>query len=127
MKTFIKYLLVFAMLFLFPVLAFCQDGTGSFFDPAAFLGTLTALAASVTAVTEFLKRQIQTKGFIAQILSWIVAIALSALGWWLQVGMYVGVEWFWIFIYGLAGGLVSNGIFDTGIVKAIINIFKKKK
>lgn len=127
MKTFIKYLSVFAMLFLFPVLAFCQDGTGSFFDPAAFLGTLTALAASVAAVTEFLKSQLKTKGIISQLLSWIVAIALSGLGWWLQIGMYVGVEWFWIFIYGLAGGLISNGIFDTAIVTAIISIFKKKK
>lgn len=129
MKNLIKYLLSMLVLFLIPVSMFAIDvGTsnpGISFDPATWFVTLSAFVALVMAVTQFLKKAINFTGFLAKLLSWLVAIIAAAIGWWLQLGIFAGLTWYWGLIYALAAGLLANGVFDIGIVNAIITFIKQ--
>ena len=116
-------LLVAAML---PVAAFCQDGpTPPVFDPGAYYISLAALVSAVMTVTQFLKQVVVVKGTSAKLLSWGVALALSVIGYVMRLGVFEAVQWYWVLIYALSAGLVGNSIFDLGIVRGILSVFKK--
>jgi fatty acid desaturase len=99
-----------------PLLAFCQDGTGSAFDPSVYFVSVGSLAAAVIAVTEFIKSKITLGGWKSKAVSWLVSIILSASGWALKLGIFSGIEWYWMLLYAFSCGLIANGIFDTTII-----------
>lgn len=117
-----KRLLIFLMFCFLAIPVFASDG-GQIDIPQYFV-SLSVFAPLVVIITEFIKANIKIEN--NQLLSWIVSVLLSAVGWFLQLGMFAGVAWYWIFIYGLSSGLVANGIFDISIVQAILNLFKKE-
>ncbi len=128
MKKIIQFSMAFAVLMVFPVLAFSQEvgsAVVSGFDPSVFFVSLGALVGAVMTVTQFLKKQLPVSGFTTKFLSWIIALLLSGIGWYFQWGIFVGAEWYWIFAYALAAGLVGNSIFDIHIIKGIIKIFRE--
>ena len=118
MKKFLMMLLMFFLI----VPVFASDG-GSI-DVSQYFVSLSVLAPIIVLVTEFIKTNLKISN--SQIISWIVAVVLSGVGWLLKLGMFAGVEWYWILIYGFASGLVANGIFDITIIQGILNLFKKK-
>jgi hypothetical protein len=61
---------------------------------------------------------------LKQVISWLIAILLSFLGWALKWGMFVGIEWYMVIVYGFACGLVANGIFDIAFIKTILSFLK---
>jgi hypothetical protein len=40
------------------------------------------------------------------------------------MGIMTGLEWYYIFIYGLASGLIANGLYDWAWIKAILQLLK---
>lgn len=84
--------------------------------------SVPGLAALALIITEFLKVQLNLSGTINQYLAWVIALVISGAGYLLQLGIFIGVDWYFIFIYGLAAGLIANGLFDWNIVQAILNL-----
>ena len=55
-----------------------------------------------------------------QILVWVVAILLAALGNLVNLGFLSEATWMMTLLYGFGAGLAANGIFDITIVHALI-------
>lgn len=123
-----KKLLIFVMLMVgmvFPIMA--QDGTETVTSFIDYFATLTALAGLnvivVSAVLKFFKTE-PTK-LVKQLISIGTALILCTVGWFMQWGIFTGVEWWWILIYTIGVAFPSNGFFD--IIKALILSMSKKK
>ncbi|RKE02307.1 hypothetical protein [Marinifilum flexuosum] len=95
-------------------------------DIASYFATVPGLVSLVIIVTQFLKKLLKTEGVKTQILSWIIALALSCVGYFLQLGIFVGAAWYWIIIYAAAAGLIANGIATKHVVEAVLNLIKPK-
>lgn len=125
-----KKLWMIMLVILFPVMLMAQTVTGSTsFDFNAIFLTVAAFAAVLPLVVEFLKDKLNMQGLVAQIFSWVLGLILAMVGWWLQMGMFIDILWWQALLIGLGGSLVANGVFDTGIITAIlqaIGIIKKK-
>ena len=125
MKKFIVLLSMCLFVISLPIVACAQA-----FDPvqsvviADYFTSLAALSGAVLIVTQFLLKFIKIK--FDQYFSWLVAVLLSCAGWFLQLGIFDGLAWYWIIIYGVASGLVANGLFDIGVVNMILNYFLPK-
>ncbi len=92
----------------------------------AYFASLAALSAIVLPVTQFFKNILKSSGNWTKYLSWVVSIGLAFVGWWLNLGMFEGIKIVWVVVYGIAAGLVSNSVFDIGILQAILSVVKSK-
>lgn len=91
-----------------------------------YFASLAALAGLVVVITGYaiqLFKQPPTK-LIKQLISWGVSLLISLVGWLFQWGIFTGAEWYSIFAYGLAAGLVANGIFDVKMVQLALSWLK---
>lgn len=132
---------------LLPALAYCQDSAAALLDsvapltdslaaavdtvaavvaatPAAptstgIFGSLAGLAALVVPASAFVKRYLVTKA-PTQVLSWSLSVALaygaSALG----LGLFAATGPLGTLLYGLAGGLIANGVFDVQLTQSLL-------
>lgn len=110
---------------MFPVVAFC--GNGILTEPSGvevYFVSVAALAAVVLPLTNWLKNLFNLVGSWTVVLSWVVSVGLSFIGWWLNLGMFEGITIVWVLIYGVAVGMVSNSLFDIGIINAILSVLK---
>jgi|GEM_PF-4304165 len=82
--------------------------------------SIPALAALVLLLTPVLKKLSFLVNVNSQYISWGIAFLLSIVGWILNIGIYFNVEWMYIFIYGLASGLIANGLYDWQFIKSIL-------
>ena len=96
---------------------------------AESFGTFSGLAALnvviVNLITTYFKIK---KGWIKQVISWLIPIVISIIGFVLNIGLFESytslVEWQgWLYtvLTGLGIGLTSNGIFDISFVKNLLN------
>lgn len=116
-----------AVIMIAPMCLFAQGGDTGTIEPGTWFLTLGGFVAAVMAVTEFLKKYLfKTSGFASRFLSWIVAVALAFAGWFLQFGIFAGLQWYWALLYALAAGLAGNGIFDIGIISGLLSLVNKK-
>ena len=95
-------------------------------DFKVYFATLSGLVTAVILLTQVFKEFIGTIGIKTQYLSWFIAIVLSLAGYFLQLGIFYGMAWYWIPIYAASTGLIANGIATKDIVQAILNLFKPK-
>lgn len=116
------------MLISLPLLAAPQTPT----DPPGLLEilvnaftSLSVMAVAVVALTQLLLTVLKTKN--DQVWSWVVSLLLATLGWFLQLGVFTGLPWFWIPIYGAAAGLAANGLFDVPVINWLLSFLVKKK
>lgn len=86
---------------------------------AAFFASLGTLAAINPIVTGWISTHV-TGGKCVQVLSWVVAIALSYAAWGMKWGMFANFDAVWTGLFGLGAGLVSNGIADIKWVQAAL-------
>jgi hypothetical protein len=95
----------------------------------SIFGSLAAIIAVVPVITEALKKAFKADfGAWPQIISWLVSIALCMLGYFLNLGMFEGVQWYYALAAGFGCGLASNGVFDIELVQKILEaIFKTGK
>ena len=91
--------------------------------------SLGSLALVVPVIVQFIKRWIELESdFAKQLTAWIVAFGLVVLGKVLSLGFLVGIDWIETLLYGLALGLISNGVFDIAIIKSFLQtIFGLRK
>ena len=111
------------------VLVFGQDGLNlGDIDINALLTTLSGLAAgSVIISALFIKWFKATKSWVRQVISWLVPIALMVAGNLANLGFMAEFTWLMTFAYGLGAGLVSNGIFDIGVVQSLLVLLGLKE
>ena len=87
------------------------------------LSTVAGAAAAVLLITGWIKTAFKLEGMFARWVSWIVAISLSYIGWFLNLGLFEPVTWPVALVYGFGIGLVANGIFTSEVIKAILAYF----
>lgn len=97
----------------------------SFLGYFSSLGGLSALNVLVTDwIVKVCKVQ---KGWVKQLISWIVPVVLSVLGFCLGLGLFAGygaltawTGWVYTILTGFGVGLISNGLYDiSGVQKAL--------
>lgn len=86
---------------------------------SGLFGSLAGLAALVIPATGFVKKYLVTKA-PTQVLSWSLSVALaygaSALG----LGLFAATGPVGTLVYGLAGGLIANGLFDVQLTQTLL-------
>lgn len=128
MKNLIKYLISFLIfLLVLPAISMAQDvgvDTGLSFDPTTWFATLGTFVAAVIAATQVIKKSFKIEGAWAMIASWLISVALAAVGWLLQLGIFAGLQWYWGLVYALSAGLIANKVFELFTIEAIISFLK---
>lgn len=129
MKLSAKYFFTFLMfIILLSITSLAQtvsQSTAAFSDDyLTYFTSLAGLAALVLIITDWLKQLFNFALNYAQYVSWAVSIFLSLAAWFFQWGIFAGTEWWYILVYGISAGLLSNGLFDWDILKAILTFLK---
>ena len=117
-----KFLGLFVMLFVFVAMAFGQGGgiLGDI-DLNTVFASLAGVAAGSVFISALLIKWLKvTKAWVRQVVSWIAPVVLFVVGNLLNIGFMAEFTWLMTFVYGLGAGLVSNGIFDIELIKAIL-------
>lgn len=96
-------------------------------DLTLYFTSFGALAGLVIIITEFLKNLLKANTTWSQVISWGVSMLLVFIGNIFSLGAFVGLTPLWIAIYGIATGLVANGLFDINIIQAILEFIKLRK
>ena len=95
-------------------------------DPSLIFTTMAALSGAVLALTALLKKWLQTNDTLTIVVSGVISLIVSAVGYWLQAGIFAAVEWWYFIIYGLVAMAVANGLSTWEFIKAILILFKLK-
>lgn len=74
----------------------------------AALATWAGAFAAILLLTEKIKRILNLKGGGAVILSWVLSIPVSLIGFYFNIGIFAGVEWYVALIYALSFTLSAN-------------------
>jgi hypothetical protein len=87
---------------------------------------LGALAGAVLLLTSLLKKWFNSNGTITIILSAIVSFGLSTFGYFIGLGIFAGLSWIYILIYGTAAMLSANGLSSWAVISAVLTFLKLK-
>lgn len=127
------FLLVILMILTIPMIAQVDStavnpGEPFTFDFNAWVATLSSIAAAAVflgaGVIQIFKVTVK---IWKQVIVWLVSIALTALGNLFNIGFAAEFPWLTTIIYGLAAGLVANGLFDINTVQAVLTFLKLKE
>jgi hypothetical protein len=120
--------LVFLMLLSIPIIAQVVEPPANWLDLFANINKWLGSLAGIAAVTVFLAAAVntllKTKGFVKQLIAWILAIILLVAGNLVNMGFMAELSWLNTIIYGVAAGFIANGIFDVELVKLILQALK---
>lgn len=88
--------------------------------------SLAALIPLIVMITDFIIRWLKVEiASVKQMISWIVSVLLCLFAAWIDVGIFSGISIWETIIYAVGAGLVSNGIFDMGVVQMFLDfVFK---
>ena len=89
--------------------------------------SLAALVPLVVLVAAFINKKLNLSGFLKQFVAWVVSILLCFVGWYFNLGMFAGLVWWVVLVYGFAVGLAANGFFDIELIQAILKGLKLEK
>lgn len=113
LKFFVS-MLIFS--FMFIMAAFCGDPPVDVvidgFNPEVHFVSLAALVSAVLMGTQFFKKILGTVGGWTVVLSGVTSMLLSLVGWKMQWGIFLGIEFYWALAYGIIAALVANRVFD---------------
>ncbi len=116
MKKFLFAVMAILLVTCTAVVAQAPDPPGPINYADVFM-TFAAFSAAIPFIVEFLKKLIPIQG---QWLAWVVGLALSGIGWLLQLGIFAGLIWYQALIIGLFGALAAVGLFNTGLIVWIL-------
>jgi len=126
MKKHTKFLLA-VLLLLVPVAIFAQDvvpTTG--FDIMTLFTSFASFAAGVLVitglVTQYVIKNLSNLG--RSITSWVIAAIIGFIGWFLQLGIFAGIEWWNVLAIVVSFAAGSNVIYN---VEWIRNLFSRAK
>ena len=63
-------------------------------------------------ITELTKKQIVVSDKLKHALSWTVSIGVAFVYNFLDLGIFAGLKWYNVLVYGFIIGLISNGVFS---------------
>jgi len=89
-----------------------------------WLGSLVGIAAVTVFLAAEVNKLLKLEGFWKQLMAWIVAILLMVVGNLVNLGFMAELDWLHTIVYGIAAGFVSNGIFDLGFIKLVLQALK---
>lgn len=95
-------------------------------DLSEYFVSLGTVASAALLLTSLITKNIAQSTW-KQVISWAVAIALAFVGDYFELGIFAKTDLFWTIAYGIAAGLVSNGIFDIKWVQAVLTLIGFKK
>jgi len=96
-------------------------------DLSSYFGSLAALAGLVVVITGWVNTNgLNLSGWKAQVLSWVISIALAFVGSIKGVGLFAETTVLWTVLNGIGVGLVANGIFSIDLVKSLLEFIKAK-
>ena len=81
-----------------------------------------AVLIAVYAITNLIK---DTFPAAPQVLSWVVGIVLSMLGWFLELGIFFEMTWYFALVTGFFISLAANGIYDSGWIETAWQLLKQ--
>lgn len=88
--------------------------------------SLVALVPLVVLISDFLKRWLKIdKTWVKQVTAWVVSVLLCLVGMWFDLGMFETFKIGTTLAYGVAVGLVANGVFDVGFVQTLLDLILK--
>ena len=76
---------------------------------------------AVIAVVEAFKAWGNLSGLV-QIVSWGTGMVFAFAFWWLEFGIFAGIEWYITVVYGIAATLAANGIADSEWLSNLIGL-----
>lgn len=88
--------------------------------------TISIMAAIATVLSEYLSKLTKAEGFLAQLESWVVSVALVFVASFLGISVFATLGTLPLIVYGVLIGFVSNGLFDIPWVKAILDLIKAR-
>ena len=126
MKKFL--MLMFLALLSLPILAQVVEPPANWLDLFAninvWLGSLTGVAAVTVFIAAAANTLLKTTGIWKQIVAMVVSIILLGVGNLVNMGFMAELNLLHTIIYGLAGGLLANGIFDLGFLNVLLRLLK---
>lgn len=105
----------------------------------SMFATFVAFVSGCVFLTEAVNRMFKVSGGTAKlVVSWVVSLAMAAVGFWLQLGFLADCgavgEWQgWVkaLLVGVGCALCSNGLYDRSeiweLLEKIFSIFRKKQ
>ena len=100
-------------------------------DLSQYFVSLATIVPLAVLITEFLKLKLKIeKNWLKQVTAWVISVVLCLFGMWLNLGILADVTVIQAVVYGVATGLVANGIFDLNMVQTLLAFllsFLKKK
>ena len=92
-------------------------------DLSQYFVSLATIVPLAVLITEFLKLKLKIeKNWAKQVTAWVISVVLCLFGMWLNLGILSHVTFVQAVAYGIATGLVANGIFDLSIVQTLLNL-----
>jgi hypothetical protein len=94
----------------------------------SIFATFFALVAFIPIAVQFLRKLLipDIGGLWAQIFSWAVGIGITLAGWAFHLGFLDNLNIWMALLYGAGACLAANGIFDTGLISAVFDLFRRK-
>jgi hypothetical protein len=128
MKKFMKFLLA-TFLLMIPVAIFAQDvpvePTPSF-DIMSLFTSFLGFGAGVLVITglivKYILKNLSTLG--RSIASWVVATLVGFIGWFLQLGIFAGIEWYMVLVIVVSFATGSNIIYNVDWLRALLAMLK---
>ena len=115
---------LFLMLLSIPIIAQVIEPPVGWLDLFAgidkWLGSLAGIAAVTVFLAAAVNTLLKTKGFVKQLVAWIIAIILLVIGNLVNMGFMAELSWLNTIIYGIAAGFLANGIFDMPLILSIL-------
>ncbi len=129
MKKFMKFLLA-TFLLMIPVAIFAQtvpaDPTTPSFDIMSLFTTFLGFGAGVLVITgvivKYILKNLSTLG--RSITSWVVAALVGFIGWFLQLGIFAGIEWYMVLVIVVSFAAGSNVIYNVDWLRALLAMLK---
>lgn len=120
-------LLILTLAFAVPTFAQVSDGTTpTTIDFGAYFIDLTTLAATVMLLTSLVNKWFKAEGHALQYVSFGVALVAAAGAKFFGFGMFISLGWVWTMLYGIASGLLANGIYDINFIQGILELIGLK-
>jgi hypothetical protein len=124
MKKIVKYLLATLTLLLLPLAIFAQDvptePTG--FDIMSLFTSFAGYAAGVLVITgvitRYVLKNLSTLG--RSITSWVIAAIVAVIGYFMQLGIFAGVDWLNLIIIVVSFAAGSNVIYNVEWIRQLL-------
>jgi len=89
--------------------------------------SLAALVPIITVIAGWLNNLLKPVGWVRQVISWLVAIIASYVGWYFNLGIYADLTPYQTLLYAFGAGLAANGLFDIKVIQSILALIKAGK